>query len=89
MKLQGFATGGAVATCLEASTVAPDGTYHIQRCIVEFLHAQGTRTGIQLAYSGSKASTHTPPKSRVARLNEITFADARQPNIKRTKEEFS
>ena len=89
MKLQEFATGGAVATCLEASTVVPDGTYHIQICIVEFLHAQGTRIGIQLAYSGSKASMHTFPKSRVAGSNEITFANARQPNIKRTKEEFS
>ena len=91
MKLQEFATGGAVAICLEASTVAPDGTYHIQRCIIEFLHAQGTRIGIWLVYAGSKTLTHTSPKSRVAGSNEITFvdADAQQPNIKRTKEEFS
>ena len=58
MKLQEFATGGAVATCLEASTVAPDGTYHIQRCIVEILHVQGTRIGIQLSLRERKISSH-------------------------------
>ena len=67
------AQGGAGVVILEASAVVPEGRIspadlgiwkdgHIpplQR-IVEFLHSQGARAGIQLAHAGRKASTLPP-----------------------------
>lgn len=71
--LGSFATGGAGLIMAEASGVVPEGRISIA-CpglwneeqveawarITEFAHAQGTRTGIQLAHAGRKASTMRP-----------------------------
>lgn len=67
------AQGGAGLVMTEASAVLPEGRIspadlgiwkdeHIPALarIVEFLHAQGARAGIQLAHAGRKASTKVP-----------------------------
>jgi len=67
------AQGGAGLVIVEASAVTPEGRItpsdlgiwkdaHIPMLerIVRFLHAQGTRAGIQLAHAGRKASTQSP-----------------------------
>lgn len=67
------ATGGAGLVTFEASAVLPEGRIspadlgiwkneHIPglRRIVELIHGQGARAGIQLAHAGRKASTATP-----------------------------
>ena len=71
------AQGGAGLVILEASAVLPEGRISpadlgiwkdahmppLQR-IVEFLHSQGARAGIQLAHAGRKASTVPPAEGR-------------------------
>jgi 2,4-dienoyl-CoA reductase-like NADH-dependent reductase (Old Yellow Enzyme family) len=67
------AVGGAGLVIVEASGVSPEGritdwdsgiwsTAHADafRPIVEFMHAQGSMAGIQLAHAGRKASTAQP-----------------------------
>jgi 2,4-dienoyl-CoA reductase-like NADH-dependent reductase (Old Yellow Enzyme family) len=67
------AQGGAGLVMVEASAVTPEGRIsdrdlgiwkdeHIAqlRRIVEFIHEQGARAGIQLAHAGRKASMSTP-----------------------------
>lgn len=71
--LKQFAIRGAGAICMEASSVTPEGRItpqdngiwsdeHIPglKRIVDFVHAQGTVIGIQLAHAGRKASTRAP-----------------------------
>ncbi|KAF5368383.1 hypothetical protein D9758_002285 [Tetrapyrgos nigripes] len=66
----GFATRGAAAICMEATSVVPEGRISPEdaglwtdsqmaplKRIVNFCHAQGTKIGIQLAHAGRKAST--------------------------------
>jgi 2,4-dienoyl-CoA reductase-like NADH-dependent reductase (Old Yellow Enzyme family) len=71
--LGGLATGGAGLVFTEAAAVTPDGRISphdlgiwkdehvpmLQR-IVQFMRAQGTVAGIQLAHAGRKASTRRP-----------------------------
>ncbi|KDQ63292.1 hypothetical protein JAAARDRAFT_29310 [Jaapia argillacea MUCL 33604] len=84
--LGGYATRGVGAICIEASAVVPEGRISpedaglwtdsqiapLQR-IVNFVHAQGTKIGIQLAHAGRKASTLAPwvhsnaPRTKVAK----------------------
>jgi 2,4-dienoyl-CoA reductase-like NADH-dependent reductase (Old Yellow Enzyme family) len=67
------AQGGAGLVTLEAAAVLPEGRIspadlgiwkdeHIPnlRRIAEFIHTQGSRTGMQLAHAGRKASTASP-----------------------------
>ncbi|KAJ7619216.1 hypothetical protein DFH06DRAFT_1285835 [Mycena polygramma] len=69
----GFATRGAGAICIEATSVVPEGRISPEdaglwqdsqiaplKRIVEFAHGQGTKIGIQLAHAGRKASTYAP-----------------------------
>ncbi|KAF8665430.1 hypothetical protein AX16_000449 [Volvariella volvacea WC 439] len=71
--LGGFATRGVGAICIEATAVVPEGRISPQdaglwtdsqiaplKRIVQFVHAQGTKIGIQLAHAGRKASIHAP-----------------------------
>lgn len=71
--LGGYATGGFGLVLTEASAVVPEGRISPQdagiwsdehigpwRRIVDFMHAQGTAVGMQLAHAGRKASTHAP-----------------------------
>ena len=71
--LGGFATGGAGLVMAEATAVNPEGRISIAcpglwndeqvvawRRVTDFIHAQGTVTGIQLAHAGRKASTMRP-----------------------------
>ena len=71
--LGSFARGGAGLVFTEASAVLPEGRISPQDAgiwndaqqmawaeIVEFLHGQGARAGIQLAHAGRKASTLAP-----------------------------
>lgn len=71
--LGGYATRGVGSIMFEATAVAPEGRItpectgiwsdsHIEpmRRIVEFIHGQGTKVGIQLAHAGRKASTLAP-----------------------------
>ncbi|KAG9010797.1 hypothetical protein FRB90_007641 [Tulasnella sp. 427] len=71
--LGGFATRGVAAITVEATGIVPEGRIspedmgiwddkHIAplKRIVNFVHAQGTKIGIQLAHAGRKASTHAP-----------------------------
>ena len=73
LHLRGFATRGSGAITVEATAVLPEGRIspedngiwgeeHIaplQR-IVNFVHANGAKIGIQLAHGGRKASTYSP-----------------------------
>jgi 2,4-dienoyl-CoA reductase-like NADH-dependent reductase (Old Yellow Enzyme family) len=67
------AVGGAALIITEAAAVLPEGRISPQdlglwkdehvsalRRIVEFLHGQGTRAGVQLAHAGRKASMSAP-----------------------------
>ncbi|HEY0794478.1 MAG TPA: NADH:flavin oxidoreductase/NADH oxidase [Acidisarcina sp.] len=67
------AVGGAALITTEAAAVVPEGRISPQdlgiwkeehvpalRRIVEFLHGQGTRAGVQLAHAGRKASMAAP-----------------------------
>ncbi len=67
------AVGGAALVLIEATAVVPEGrispadsglwsSAHAAafRPIVDFIHAQGSVAGIQLAHAGRKASTRTP-----------------------------
>ncbi|KAI0778351.1 hypothetical protein BD413DRAFT_106243 [Trametes elegans] len=69
----GFATRGAGAICMEATSVVPEGRISPQdaglwtdsqiaplKRIVSFAHAHGTKIGVQLAHAGRKASTLAP-----------------------------
>ncbi|KAJ6575312.1 NADH:flavin oxidoreductase/NADH oxidase [Mycena capillaripes] len=69
----GFATRGAAAVCIEATSVVPEGRISPEdaglwqdsqmaplKRIVEFVHSQGTKIGIQLAHAGRKGSTYAP-----------------------------
>jgi len=71
--LGSFAVGGAGLVLTEATAVVPEGRITPQDTgmwndeqatawtrIVDFLHARGTLTGVQLAHAGRKASTHRP-----------------------------
>ena len=71
--LGSFARGGAGLVFTEASAVLPEGRISPQdagiwndeqarawREIVDFVHGQGARAGIQLAHAGRKASTRAP-----------------------------
>ncbi|MEC3975055.1 NADH:flavin oxidoreductase/NADH oxidase [Amycolatopsis sp. H20-H5] len=73
MHLGQFAAGGAGLVLTEASAVTPDGRISPQdaglwndeqvtawRRITDFVHARGTKVGIQLAHAGRKASTFRP-----------------------------
>lgn len=68
-----FATRGAGAICMEATAVVPEGRISPEdagiwtdtqipqlKRIVDFVHTQGTKIGIQLAHAGRKASTLAP-----------------------------
>jgi 2,4-dienoyl-CoA reductase-like NADH-dependent reductase (Old Yellow Enzyme family) len=68
-----FATGGAGLVMTEATAVVPEGRISPQdtgiwseahadawRPVVDFVHAQGTAIGMQLAHAGRKGSTHRP-----------------------------
>jgi 2,4-dienoyl-CoA reductase-like NADH-dependent reductase (Old Yellow Enzyme family) len=67
------AVGGAGLVMMEATAVSPEGrispedhgiwqSAHIPklRQITDFIHAQGSRAGVQLAHAGRKASTYRP-----------------------------
>ncbi len=67
------ATGGFGLLLTEATAVAPDGRISPQDTglwneaqvrswsrIIDFVHGQGTRIGVQLAHAGRKASTYRP-----------------------------
>jgi len=69
----GFATRGAGAICMEATSVVPegrispedaglweDGQIEPLKRIVNFAHAHGTLIGVQLSHAGRKASTQAP-----------------------------
>lgn len=69
----GFATRGAGAICLEATSPVPEGRISPQDAglwadsqiaplqrIVKFAHAHGTLIGVQLGHAGRKASTLSP-----------------------------
>lgn len=71
--LGGFATGGAPLVLTEAAAVTPEGRIspwdaglwhegHVAawRRVVDFVHAQGSRIGVQLAHAGRKGSTWPP-----------------------------
>ncbi|EGO05331.1 hypothetical protein SERLA73DRAFT_174441 [Serpula lacrymans var. lacrymans S7.3] len=71
--LGGFATRGSGAITVEATAVVPEGRLSAQdaglwedsqiaplKRIVNFVHSQGTKIGIQLAHGGRKASTLPP-----------------------------
>jgi 2,4-dienoyl-CoA reductase-like NADH-dependent reductase (Old Yellow Enzyme family) len=71
--LGAFAVGGAALVLTEAAAVAPEGRIsphdlgiwddaHVPmlRRITDFIHAQGSHAGIQLAHAGRKASTRRP-----------------------------
>jgi 2,4-dienoyl-CoA reductase-like NADH-dependent reductase (Old Yellow Enzyme family) len=75
--LGSFARGGAGLVFCEASAVLPEGRISPQdtgiwddrqqaewASIVDFVHGQGARAGIQLAHAGRKASTVAPWKGR-------------------------
>jgi 2,4-dienoyl-CoA reductase-like NADH-dependent reductase (Old Yellow Enzyme family) len=77
--LGSFARGGAGLVFSEASAVAPEARISPQdtgiwnerqqaewASIVDFVHGQGARAGIQLAHAGRKASTLAPWKGRGA-----------------------
>ncbi|EJD49499.1 NADH:flavin oxidoreductase/NADH oxidase [Auricularia subglabra TFB-10046 SS5] len=68
-----FATGGAGAIIIEATSVVPEGRISPEdaglwtdtqiaplKRIVDFAHAQGAKIGVQLAHAGRKASTYAP-----------------------------
>ncbi|KAF8337982.1 FMN-linked oxidoreductase [Cantharellus anzutake] len=71
--LGSFAIHGAGSICVEATAVVPEGRTtpvdngiwsdkHIPQLkrVTDFVHAQGTTIGIQLAHAGRKASTRAP-----------------------------
>jgi len=71
--LGSFATGGAGLVMAEASAVNPEGRIsvacpglwneeqvHAWSTVTDFIHSQGTVTGIQLAHAGRKGSTLRP-----------------------------
>lgn len=71
--LGSFATGGAPLVVAEATAVVPGGRISPRdtglweeaqvdswQPLVDFVHAQGSRIGVQLAHAGRKASTHAP-----------------------------
>lgn len=72
-----FATGGASLVMTEATAVVPEGRIS-PRCtglwsdahrdawrpILDFVHAQGARMGVQLGHAGRKASTQVPWEGR-------------------------
>ncbi|KXN88758.1 Putative NADPH dehydrogenase C23G7.10c [Leucoagaricus sp. SymC.cos] len=66
--LGGFATRGVGAIIVEATAVVPEGRIAPEdatqieplRRIISFVHAQGTKIGVQLAHAGRKASTLSP-----------------------------
>ena len=71
--LGAFATGGAALVMTEAAAVVPEGRIsprdlgiwhdaHVPplRRITDFIHAQGSVPGIQLAHAGRKSSTRVP-----------------------------
>jgi 2,4-dienoyl-CoA reductase-like NADH-dependent reductase (Old Yellow Enzyme family) len=73
MHLGQFASGGAGLVVTEASAVVPEGRITPQdagiwndeqagawRRVVDFIHAQGAKAGMQLAHAGRKASTYRP-----------------------------
>ena len=73
----GFAKGGAGLVMLEATAVSPEGRISPQdlgiwnhqqaeslRPLIDFIHAQGSVSCIQLAHAGRKASTAVPWKGR-------------------------
>ncbi|PPQ71462.1 hypothetical protein CVT26_011241 [Gymnopilus dilepis] len=73
LDLQGFATRGAGAICMEATAVVPEGRISPEdaglwtdsqiaplKRIVDFSHAHDTKIGVQLAHAGRKASTQAP-----------------------------
>jgi 2,4-dienoyl-CoA reductase-like NADH-dependent reductase (Old Yellow Enzyme family) len=110
--LGSFARGGAGLVFTEASAVVPEGRISPQDAgiwneeqqrawasIVEFLHGQGARAGIQLAHAGRKASTRAPWKGRGAVPDEaggwqpvapsaLPFPGLRQDPRELTKEEI-
>ena len=68
--LGGYASRGAGGIIVEATSVVPEGRISAQdeglwtdsqiaplKRIVDFVHAQGSKIGIQLAHAGRKAST--------------------------------
>jgi len=79
--LGGFATRGVGAITVEATAVVPEGRISPEdaglwtdtqieplKRIVSFVHAQGTKIGVQLAHAGRKSSTLAPwVKSRAGR----------------------
>jgi 2,4-dienoyl-CoA reductase-like NADH-dependent reductase (Old Yellow Enzyme family) len=103
MHLGQFAAGGAGLVLTEASAVVPEGRISPQdtgiwndeqvvawRRIVDFLHAQGTKAGMQLAHAGRKASTLAPWRGsgsvperdggwRTVGPSELAFGDYAQP----------
>ena len=73
MHLGQFAAGGVGLVMTEASAVVPEGRISPQdagiwnddqatawRRVTDFVHAQGTAVGMQLAHAGRKGSTHRP-----------------------------
>ncbi|KAJ4472644.1 NADH:flavin oxidoreductase [Lentinula lateritia] len=68
-----MASRGVGAICMEATSVVPEGRISPEdaglwtdsqmeplKRIVNFVHAQGTKIGVQLAHAGRKASTYAP-----------------------------
>ncbi|KAJ4485863.1 NADH:flavin oxidoreductase [Lentinula aciculospora] len=68
-----IASRGVAAICMEATSVVPEGRISPEdaglwtdsqmeplKRIVNFVHAQGTKVGVQLAHAGRKASTYAP-----------------------------
>ncbi len=81
--LGSFARGGAGAIVTEAAAVVPEGRISPQdlgiwndaqrdafRPIVDFVHSQGAKIGVQLAHAGRKASTPRTWEEQVGTLDE-------------------
>ena len=82
---QGFATRGAGLISMEATSVTANGRItpednsiwsdaHIAplKRIVDFVHSQGTKIGIQLSHAGRKSSTRAPWGKRDIKGNYLS-----------------
>ena len=98
------AVGGAGMVMTEAAAVLPEGRItpqdlglwkddHITglKRIVEFLHGQGARAGVQLAHAGRKASMPRPwaPEQRSLTLSEGGWKNVMAPSAVRFAENFA
>jgi 2,4-dienoyl-CoA reductase-like NADH-dependent reductase (Old Yellow Enzyme family) len=98
------AVGGAGLVFTEASAVSPEGRISPQdlglwkddhipglKRIVDFLHSQGARAGVQLAHAGRKASMSRPwdGDERVKQLNEGGWTEVLAPSAVPFSEKYA